>query len=140
MEAVSIAAGSRSCHLTVTNGSQMNGSQIEVTGGTVFNTFACPSSAHEIADRRSAQISAKTIRMEAAMTRENKGSKSDTNTHNQDGSFCVAFLALGSIGDCLPLCALASTAVADGTVIVTHVHHVSCLQGEQKSGREVVGW
>lgn len=76
------------------------------------------------------------------MSRENNRSKSGPNTQNRDEFLRVAFLALGSIGDCLPLCALAAS-LQHGTVtstVVTHSSNASCVRGEQEgsTGRGLV--
>lgn len=70
------------------------------------------------------------------MTREH-GIKSGSIEQKQDGPRRVAFLALGSMGDCLPLLALAASLANSDvpsvttTAVVTHACHCNLLQGEQ---------
>lgn len=66
------------------------------------------------------------------MTLEINSTEGGASMQKHDASCRVAFLALGSIGDTIPLCALAAS--LPWTVnVVTHACHVSCLKGELNS-------
>lgn len=66
------------------------------------------------------------------MARENNGSEGGTDTKKYGESCRVAFLAFGSIGDSIPMCALAaSLGTVDKAVVLAHSCHASILQGEE---------